>query len=226
MSKKKHKSLAVKIIKTIADIVGEFIELIISIIAIIVIVIVLAYFIEIPTNGELVNKVQDTVSQISNKSETSTVAGVEVEEVTVTEVIDGDTIKCSNGETVRMIGINTPESTTEQEPYGKEAHEYTEDQLLNQTVWLTKDVSEEDLYDRSLRFVWTEKPENFTEDEFRTKCFNAELVLNGYATASTYEPDDTYAEYFRKFDREAHDENIGLWSIDPKGTTSGDFTNK
>lgn len=44
--------------------------------------------------------------------------------VTVTRVIDGDTIevKMSGGTyKVRLIGINTPESTTKIEPYGKEA---------------------------------------------------------------------------------------------------------
>lgn len=52
-----------------------------------------------------------------------------VEEVSVIRVVDGDTIHVrmpdSADETIRFIGVNTPESTTRHEPYGNEASAYT-----------------------------------------------------------------------------------------------------
>jgi len=43
--------------------------------------------------------------------------------VTVTRVIDGDTIEIGTGQKVRYIGIDTPEVYPETEPYGIEAWE-------------------------------------------------------------------------------------------------------
>jgi len=137
--------------------------------------------------------------------------------VTVTRVIDGDTIEVKmSGETykVRLIGINTPESTTRVEPYGKEAAEFTKSQLLGKKVYLEKDVSETDKYGRLLRYVWLKKPSELTDSEIRTKMFNAILVLEGYAQAATYPPDVKYAEYFAKYEAEARESSRGLWALE------------
>ena len=61
------------------------------------------------------------------------------------------------------------------------------------------------------------------ENEIRTKMFNADLVLNGYAEPSTYPPDVKYSEYFVKFAREAREQNTGLWAFGENGTTKGDL---
>ncbi|HQO06025.1 MAG TPA: thermonuclease family protein [Fervidobacterium sp.] len=139
--------------------------------------------------------------------------------VTVTRVIDGDTIEVEmRGETykVRLIGINTPESTTRIESYGKEASNFTKSQLLGKKVYLEKDVSETDKYGRLLRYVWLKKPSEPTDSEIRTKMFNAILVLEGYAQAATYPPDVKYAEYFAKYEAEARENNRGLWALEEK----------
>ena len=49
--------------------------------------------------------------------------------VTIQRVVDGDTFELSTGEKVRIIGVNTPESTTTTELYGKEASNYTKEKL-------------------------------------------------------------------------------------------------
>jgi len=134
-------------------------------------------------------------------------------------VIDGDTIEVEmRGETykVRLIGINTPESTTRIESYGKEASNFTKSQLLGKKVYLEKDVSETDKYGRLLRYVWLKKPSEPTDSEIRTKMFNAILVLEGYAQAATYPPDVKYAEYFAKYEAEARENNRGLWALEEK----------
>lgn len=150
-----------------------------------------------------------------------------VTEAKVVRVIDGDTIEVAYvagaqlpATRVRLIGINTPESTTRVEPFGKEASAYTERQLEGKTVWLEKDVSETDRYGRALRYVWlTKPPAEPTDKDIRTHLFNAILVLAGYAQVATYPPDVKYVDYFIRFQREAREANRGLWSLDD--TTRG-----
>lgn len=143
---------------------------------------------------------------------------------TVSRVTDGDTIVTSDGSKIRLIGVNTPESTTRTEEYGKEASNYTTTKLNGKQIWLQKDVSETDRYGRLLRIVWLEIPsDDMEENEIRTKMFNADLVLNGYAEPSTFPPDVKYSEYFVKFAKEAREQNKGLWAFGENGTTKGDL---
>ena len=147
-----------------------------------------------------------------------------LEAVTVERAVDGDTLKLTDGRRVRLIGINTPESTKRTEPYGKEASQYTMSKLNGKQVWIQKDISETDRYDRLLRIVWLAIPsDDMDESEIRTKMFNADLVINGYAEPSTFQPDVKYSDYFIKFAREARDQNTGLWAYGKKGTTRGDL---
>src|SRR3954449_8811553 len=77
----------------------------------------------------------------------------------VTRVVDGDTIHVAIGghdETIRLIGINTPETVDPRSPvecFGQEAHEHTE-QLLpkNTEVRLVRDVEARDRYGRLLAY--------------------------------------------------------------------------
>lgn len=114
---------------------------------------------------------------------------------------------------VRLIGVNTPESTTEVEPYGNEAAAYTKKDLKEKTVWLEKDLSETDKW--VLRYVWlTSPPAEPTEPDIRTHLFNAILVLGGYAQVATYPPDVKFVDYCTKFQHEARDAERGLWGLD------------
>ncbi|AVK85310.1 nuclease [Lysinibacillus sp. B2A1] len=143
---------------------------------------------------------------------------------TISRVVDGDTVELSDGNKVRLIGVNTPESTTRTETYGTEASNFTKSQLEGKQVYLQKDVSETDQYGRLLRIVWTEIPTDLkNENEIRSKMFNAKLVLDGFAEPSTYNPDVTYSEHFVSFAREARNQNKGLWAYGTEGTTKGDL---
>lgn len=119
-------------------------------------------------------------------------------------VIDGDTIKLENGETVRYIGIDTPETVHPNKPvqyYGKEASEYNRNLVEGKTVYLEYDVQERDKYGRLLAYV-------FVDDIF----VNARLVKEGYARVSTYPPNVKYQDLFLKLEREARENSRGLWS--------------
>ena len=74
--------------------------------------------------------------------------------------MDGDTIELSNGEKVRYIGINTPETKDPRkivECFGKESYEYNKKLVEGKEVALEKDVSDKDKYGRLLRYVWIEE---------------------------------------------------------------------
>jgi micrococcal nuclease len=162
--------------------------------------------------------------QAANQSQEELAKSLGLELITVGRVVDGDTFVTSDGRKVRLIGVNTPESTTRHEQYGKEASNYTLSKLDGKQVWMQKDVSETDRYSRLLRIIWFSVPKNDRDEkEIRSKMFNADLVLNGYAEPSTYPPDVKYSDYFVKFAREAREANKGLWAFGSEGTTKGDL---
>lgn len=133
------------------------------------------------------------------------------QKATLVRVVDGDTIVVNiNNEdfTVRLIGIDAPESVAcedyleksgkENSEAGKEASEYTSFLLSNYDyVYLQKDVSDEDRYGRLLRYVWLEVPtDEFDIGEIATEMLNGVLITEGYAEVATYYPDVMHEEDF------------------------------
>lgn len=122
----------------------------------------------------------------------------------VTRVIDGDTIELENGQRVRYIGIDTPETVDPRKPiqcFGREASSKNRELIEGKTARLEKDISETDKYGRLLRYV-------FINDIF----VNDYLVAGGFAHASTFPPDIKYQDKFRQSEEKARTENLGLWS--------------
>lgn len=145
----------------------------------------------------------------------------DIETVEVASVVDGDTIKVYLGGeryTIRMIGIDTPESVhpdaSKNTIYGQKASDYAKQNIeKGQTVYLSKDVSDRDKYDRLLRYVWLEKPTDVNdENEIREKMYNARVVLDGYANVYEYAPNNTLYNLFLSFEAEAAQNNRGLWA--------------
>src|SRR3989338_1829624 len=122
----------------------------------------------------------------------------------VVRVIDGDTIELDGGIKVRYIGIDTPETVnpnTVVECYGNESSAKNKELVEDKDVRLEKDISETDRYGRLLRYV-------YVGDVF----VNDYLVRQGYANASSYPPDIKYQDVFLEAEKEARDNNRGLWS--------------
>jgi len=122
----------------------------------------------------------------------------------VKRVVDGDTIELENGEKVRYIGMDTPESVDPRKPvqcFAKEASKKNEEMVLNQQVKLEKDITDRDKYGRLLRYV-------YVHDTF----VNLELVKSGYAHVYTYPPDVKYNAQLLEAEKEARTNNRGLWS--------------
>lgn len=136
----------------------------------------------------------------------------------VIKVVDGDTIDVNIGgekHRVRFVLADTPETKHPRKPveyYGKEASEFTKNQLEGKTVYLEQDVSDTDRYNRLLRYIWLEVPDgDDIEKDLMEKCFNAQLLLQGYANLATFPPDVKYVDYFKNFEAYARDNKIGLW---------------
>lgn len=83
-------------------------------------------------------------------------------EVTLDKCVDGDTAWFNiDGKStkVRFLYIDTPESTNQIEPYGKEASDYTKEQLTNASLIeleLNDDGETVDKYDRMLAWVFVD----------------------------------------------------------------------
>lgn len=129
----------------------------------------------------------------------------------VVEVIDGDTLRVSINNTsslVRMIGINAPESDgpyREIECYGSEAAQDLE-QLLpaGSTVILETDPSQDtyDKYDRLLAYVFLDKVN-----------INEQLIKQGSAHEYTYRTAYRYQTEFKRAEKEARENQLGLWGV-------------
>jgi endonuclease YncB( thermonuclease family) len=132
--------------------------------------------------------------------------------VQVIKVVDGDTIDVLiNGQkqTVRLIGINTPETVDPRRPvqcFGKEASNETKRLLEGKQVYLTKDVSETDKYNRILRLVY------LPLENGQMLFVNDYLVRQGFANNYPYPPDVKYDDQFRQAEKEAREQKKGLWS--------------
>jgi micrococcal nuclease len=127
----------------------------------------------------------------------------------VTRDVDGDTIDVQQGstkETVRLIGIDTPETHDPRKPvqcYGPEAAAHTKSVLEGHDIRLAPDPedSDRDKYNRLLRYIYL--PDG--------TLYNAELVQDGWAFAYTVFPYSKLDE-FKALENEAHSANRGLWA--------------
>ena len=126
----------------------------------------------------------------------------------VTRVVDGDTIVVALGtgpETVRYIGVNTPEvhhPKKGEEPGGRAALDVNRTLVDGRRVRLETDVQARDRYGRLLAYVWVGEI-----------MVNAELVRRGYAQVMTVPPNVRHQDLFLKLQRDARDRGRGLWSL-------------
>jgi micrococcal nuclease len=140
---------------------------------------------------------------------------------TVKRVVGGDTILLTNGERVRLIGVDTPEVNESKKlcrdaertgrdietikELGKKASEFTKSLVDRKEVRLGYDqanayIGHKDKYGGVLAYVYL-KDGTF---------LNAEIIRQGYGFAYTRFPFQ-YMEEFRRYEREARENERGLW---------------
>ena len=115
----------------------------------------------------------------------------------VTRVVDGDT--------VRYIGIDTPESVKPDTPvqcFAEAASAANRRLVAGQPVRVSYDVEQRDRYGRLLAYVYRVRDGAFV---------NARLVRDGYARTLTIAPNVRFAAEFAALARRAREERRGLW---------------
>jgi len=113
----------------------------------------------------------------------------------IDEVIDGDTVK-SNGTSIRLLGIDTPERG---EIYYSEAKGFLESLVLNKTVRLEFGKEREDRYGRKLAYLHLGK-ENI----------DLKLIEEGYANVYFPSGRDTYYNRFEQAWEECNKNLCGI----------------
>lgn len=148
------------------------------------------------------------------------------EKVTVkfSTCVDGDTakVKLNNKEIkIRFLAVDTPETkhpTKGEEPYGKEASEYTCNKLKKaKKIELEYDSNSDktDKYDRHL--VWV-----FVDDSL----LQAELIKNGLATTAYLYDDYKYTSLLEDYETTAKVNKVGIHSEEDNSYYTKNKNNK
>ncbi|MBL7131809.1 MAG: thermonuclease family protein [Candidatus Omnitrophica bacterium] len=140
-------------------------------------------------------------------------------DILVTKVFDGDTLWLTNGEKVRLIGIDTPEMYESDKLHrdvqrtgedietliamGRESYKFTKKLVEGRKVMLEFDVEKRDKYGRLLAYVFIPNRQLF---------LNAEILKQGYAEVMIIPPNLKYGDYFQGLYQEARENKRGLWS--------------
>lgn len=158
---------------------------------------------------------QSTISKNIPKESSGEAKNVSADEQTsvkVVKVVDGDTIEVEylgENRKLRYIGVDTPETVDPRRPlqcFGKEASNENRYLVEGKTVSLEKDVSDTDKFGRLLRYVYIKL------DDGTTLFINDYLVREGFAQVNSFPPDIKYQERFIAAQKEARENNRGLWS--------------
>jgi len=122
--------------------------------------------------------------------------------------VDGDTleVRLDDGdvETVRLIGVDTPETVKPDTPvqcFGPQASAFEHRHTEGKRVRLLVGVEPRDFYGRLLAYV-------FVDDRF----LEVELLRRGLARTLTFHPNDRFAPRFEKLERIAAKRGKGLWN--------------
>jgi micrococcal nuclease len=154
--------------------------------------------------GPLVGEDDDDESESGSESETG--PGLHPcgpTSAVVDHVIDGDTIVLDDGQRIRYLLVDTPESTNgHNDCYGAEAREYNNTLVTGRTITLSYDEECQDRFGRLLAYV--------SVDELDV---NRTLLEDGYACILHISPngDDLVSE-FQALEDMARADGVGMWS--------------
>jgi micrococcal nuclease len=126
----------------------------------------------------------------------------------VVRAVDGDTLEVAvdgrGTETVRLIGVDTPETVKPDTPvqcFGPRASRFEHQEVEGHRVRLLTGVEPRDFYGRLLAYVWIEG-----------RFLEAELLRRGLARTLPFHPNDRFAARFARIERTAAKAGKGLWN--------------
>lgn len=131
-------------------------------------------------------------------------AGVEV--VGVREVVDGDTLVVADGRSIRILGIDTPETHNPNmagpQPLGEAATARLAALVAGRDVGLQADAADADDYGRALRHVWVGRT-----------LVAEQLLSEGLGHALIIPPSHLHADRLRAAEADAKAHARGLWGL-------------
>jgi micrococcal nuclease len=127
----------------------------------------------------------------------------------VVRVVDGDTVRVRIGEgtqTVRYIGVDTPESVKPNEPvqcFGKQASAFNSRLVAGRRVRLEYGRERHDRYGRLLAYVYISG---------HSRSVNAEIIAAGYGRVLAIAPNTAHLRAYLRLERRARSHRLGLWA--------------
>jgi micrococcal nuclease len=136
----------------------------------------------------------------------------------VVRAVDGDTLEVAlDGgatETVRVIGVDTPETVKPDTPvqcFGPQASAFEHRTVEGRRVRLLTGVEPRDVYGRLLAYVWV-LPSRSDRGPRRGRFLEVELLRRGLARTLTFHPNDRFADRFEMLEQKSSQVGKGLWN--------------
>lgn len=129
------------------------------------------------------------------------------EQITVSHVYDGDTVRLSDGRRVRIIGINTPEMGRDgapDEPNARAAKAYLQTLLTKGSVGLILGQQRQDRYKRWLGHLTVDK-----------KLVAETMLQQGLGYQVVIPPNERFWRCLASAEKQAFSHKRGVWAIDP-----------
>ena len=147
-------------------------------------------------NNSICDK-DETIPLQTQQSTTITNRTTEKITAVISKIIDGDTIKLENGETVRLLGINTPEKG---QPYYEESTNRLRELIEGKEVILESDIDDKGQYGRLLRYIF-----------LNGENINVKLVEEGLATVYIISPNMKYETELKNAENKAKKLKLNIW---------------
>ena len=130
--------------------------------------------------------------------------------VKVERVIDGDTFVLTNGERVRLLGVDTPElsssdSTLRNLAFVALAH--TREMIDGRNIKLTFDGNRKDIFGRTLAYAMV-----LNRKGKDSLFIQAELLKSGLARIMMYPKNRLYYALFYNLRNAARKKHLGIWN--------------
>ncbi|TSC86178.1 MAG: micrococcal nuclease [Parcubacteria group bacterium Gr01-1014_8] len=170
------------------------------------------------SNSQLASPSLETVAPETEMSEAT--EGEKKETYRVVKVVDGDTLALEmggNSVTVRLIGLDTPETLDPRKPvqcFGKEATEHAKKLLEGRRVSIEKDPTQGELdkYGRLLVYVYLPDLPAEASAQAGGLMFNEQMISEGYGHEYTYNIPYKYQTEFKAAENKARERKRGLWA--------------
>lgn len=127
--------------------------------------------------------------------------------VKISKVVDGDTVRTTDGRSLRFVGVNTPELNSERgdpEPYARDAKRAVESWLSRGSLSWVPAIDSRDRYGRHLGYL-------IIDDQ----TIAQRLIEAGLGWAVAVAPNIQLADCLLSQESEARQQQLGVWQSSP-----------